>query len=84
VRGKLSLSLREYSPLSEQLDALNLASPNKTHSYVLSRGDTLSGVAGQFYFDATNWRPIALANGIDDPRRLNPGARLTVPALPTN
>jgi nucleoid-associated protein YgaU len=51
---------------------------------VLSRGDTLSGVAGQFYFDATNWRPIALANGIDDPRRLNPGARLTVPALPTN
>ncbi len=84
VRAKLSLSLREYSPLSDQLDALNLASPNKTHSYVLGRGDTLSGVAGQFYFDATNWRPIARANGIDDPRRLNPGARLTIPALPTS
>ena len=50
VRGKMSLSLREYSPLRQQLDALNLASPNKTHSYVLSRGDTLSGVAGRVLF----------------------------------
>ena len=25
------------------------------------------------------WRPIALANGIDDPRRLTPGAELTIP-----
>ena len=84
MRAKLSLSLREYSPLSDQLDALNLASPNKTHSYVLARGDTLSGIAGQFYFDSANWRSIALANGIDDPRRLNPGMRLTIPALPTS
>jgi nucleoid-associated protein YgaU len=84
VRAKLSLSLREYSPLSDQLDALNLASPDKTHSYVLARGDTLSGVAGQFYFDPTNWRPVALANGIDDPRRLMPGTRITVPSLPVS
>jgi Contractile injection system tube protein/LysM domain len=81
VRAKLSLSLREYAALQDQLQALNLASPNKTHSYVLGRGDTLALVAANFYFDPTNWRPIARQNGIDDPRRLRPGAQLTIPSL---
>ncbi len=84
VRAKLSLTLREYAALQDQLQALNLASPNKTHSYVLARGDTLALVAANFYFDPTNWRPIALTNGIDDPRRLQPGMQLTIPALPAN
>jgi len=84
VRAKISLTLREYAALQDQLQALNLASPSKTHSYVLARGDTLPLVASQFYFDPTNWRPIALGNGIDDPRRLNPGTQLTVPSLPVN
>jgi nucleoid-associated protein YgaU len=84
VRAKISLSLREYDPLQHQLEALNLASPNKTHSYVLARGDTLALVAANFYFDSTNWRPIALANGIDDPRRLNPGTELKIPSLPAS
>jgi nucleoid-associated protein YgaU len=84
VRAKLSLSLREYAVLQDQLQALNLASPNKTHSYVLARGDTVGLVASKFYFDPTNWRPIALANGIDDPRRLKPGTELKIPSLPAN
>ncbi|MGF6870994.1 LysM peptidoglycan-binding domain-containing protein [Paraburkholderia sp. MM5477-R1] len=84
VRAKISLSLREYASLQDQLKALNLASPNKTHSYVLARGDTLALVASNFYFDPTNWRPIALANGIDDPRRLKPGTELTIPSLPAS
>ena len=84
VRAKLSLTLREYAALQDQLQALNLASPNKTHSYVLARGDTLALVASKFYFDPTNWRQIALKNGIDDPRRLKAGAELTIPSLPVS
>jgi nucleoid-associated protein YgaU len=84
VRAKISLSLREYAALQDQLTALNLASPSKTHSYVLAQGDTLGLLAGKFYFDPGAWRPIALGNGIDDPRRLNPGAQLTIPSLPTS
>jgi nucleoid-associated protein YgaU len=83
LRAKLSLSIREYTPLQDQLQQLNLASPSKTHSYVLARGDTLALLADRFYFDAGAWRAIALANGIDDPRRLAPGRQLTIPALPT-
>jgi hypothetical protein len=84
VRAKLSVSLREYAALQDQLQALNLASPSKTHSYVLARGDTLGLLSGKFYFDPGAWRNIALANGIDDPRRLAPGTQLTIPSLPTN
>jgi hypothetical protein len=82
LRAKLSLSIREYAPLQDQLKQLNLASPNKTHSYVLARGDTLALLADRFYFDGRAWREIALANGIDDPRRLSAGRQLTIPALP--
>ena len=82
LRAKLTLSIREYAPLQHQLKQLNLASPSKTHSYVLARGDTLGLLADRFYFDAGAWREIALANGIDDPRRLAAGRQLTIPALP--
>jgi hypothetical protein len=81
VRAKLSLTLREYAALQDQLQALNLASPNKTHSYVLARGDTLASVASKFWFAPTDWRQIALKNGIDDPRRLRVGTELTIPSL---
>jgi len=81
VRAKLSLTLREYAALQDQLASLNLASPNKTHSYVLARGDTLALVASKFYFDPASWRQIARTNRIDDPRRLKPGTALTIPSL---
>lgn len=84
LRAKISLTLREYIPLRQQLQSLNLASPSKTHSYVLARGDTLALLAWNFYFEPGSWRPIAQANGIDDPRRLFPGTKLTIPSLPAN
>lgn len=43
-------------------------------------GDTLGGIAWREYGDPALWRAIAEANGIDDPLRVPPGARLLVPA----
>ncbi len=34
------------------------------------------------YKNARLWRPIALRNGVDDPRRLVVGQRLLIPRLP--
>ena len=56
-------------------------SPDVDKSYTVRRGDTLSGIAGALYNDPTQWRAIAQANGIVDPRELQPAVRLTVPAL---
>jgi len=44
--------------------------------------ETLSAIAGREYGNAKLWRPLALANGVGNPRRLEPGARLVIPRLP--
>ena len=71
------MALREYKTLDEQLAHLNLTSPDRTHSHVTQNGDTLSRIAAQYYRSPGDWRLIADANGIEDPRRLVPGAFLT-------
>jgi hypothetical protein len=41
LRATLSLVLREYKTLDQQIDQLNLNSPNRSHSHVTALGDTL-------------------------------------------
>jgi hypothetical protein len=44
-------------------------------------GDSLQSMAFEAYGDATRWRVIAEANGIDNPMKLRRGAELTIPRL---
>jgi nucleoid-associated protein YgaU len=83
LRAKLTLTMKEYLSLDDQLDQLHLSSPDKTHAHVTARGETLGAIAYHYYSDSTAWRQIADANAIDDPRRLMPGRQLTVPSIPT-
>jgi len=50
-------------------------------SRVVHDGDSLPSIAYDAYGDATKWRVIAEANGIDDPLRLRRGVALTIPRL---
>ena len=79
LRATLTVTLREYKTLDEQLAQLNLSSPDRTHSHVVERGETLASIAARFYQQAGEWRVIADANGIEDPRRLPVGMFLTIP-----
>ncbi len=79
VRAVLTLKLAEYKPLHEQLNQLNLQSPDHTRAYVLAEGDTLALVAWRQLRNPADWRLIAEANDIDDPRRLEVGRPLLVP-----
>ena len=81
LRATLSLSLREYKALDEQLAQLNLSSPDRTHAHLTREGDTLARIAAQYYGRPAEWRAIASANNIDDPRRIGPGLLLTVPSI---
>jgi nucleoid-associated protein YgaU len=81
LRATLTLTIREYKTLNDQLVKLNLRSPDRTQSHVLQSGETLSAVAAAFYLNPEEWRAIAEANSIEDPRRLTPGTFLTVPRL---
>jgi Contractile injection system tube protein/LysM domain len=44
-------------------------------------GDTLPSIAYQAYGDATRWRVIAEANGVDNPMHLRRGTSLSLPRL---
>jgi nucleoid-associated protein YgaU len=80
VRAKLSCTFMEwwidYKTLNEQIS--NSSGNVKTH--VVKSGETLSSIADEKCNDPKSWRPIAEANGIDDPRVLTPGTVLIVPA----
>jgi nucleoid-associated protein YgaU len=81
LRATLTLSIREYKTLDEQLAQLNLSSPDRTHAHLTREGDTLARVAARYYGRPAEWRAIAQGNDIDDPRRLGPGVLLTVPSI---
>jgi hypothetical protein len=50
-------------------------------SHLVRDGDSLPSIAFAHYRDPTRWRPIAEANGIDDPLRRRRGATLSIPRL---
>ncbi len=50
-------------------------------SHTVEWGETLDLIAYRQYGDATKWRPLALANDMDDPRSLRPGQKLVVPEI---
>jgi len=81
LRAKLNLTINEYKTLGDQLAELNLKSPDRTHDHVLQAGDQLWSVAQRYYSRPAAWREIAVANRIDDPRRLTPGRHLVVPSI---
>jgi hypothetical protein len=82
LRATLSVTLREYRDLEQQLRQLNLSSPDRTHVHVLQQGDTLAAVARRYYDKAAQWRDVADDNRIEDVRRTTPGTFVRVPRLP--
>lgn len=82
LRATLSVALREYKTLEEQLAELNLQSADHSKHRIIQRGETLSRIAAEEYGDPTLWRALAEANpDIASPRRLTPGAVLVIPPL---
>jgi hypothetical protein len=80
VRATIDVSFKELG--QEQADqARDLFSADFAKHYVIRRGDTLSNIAAEKYGDPALWRPIAEANGLDDPLGLEPGQVLVIPAV---
>jgi nucleoid-associated protein YgaU len=80
VRATCTVTLEEISgdPPKQNPSSGGLV-PRRVH--VLVEGDTLAGIAYREYGDASLWRAVAAANGIDDPMRLRPGKSVMLPAV---
>ena len=83
LRATLTVSLREYKTLDDQLHQLNLSSPDRTHAHVVVQGDALASIADRYYERPNDWRTIANDpnNSVYDPRRLKTGIVLQIPPL---
>jgi hypothetical protein len=79
LRAKLNVTFREYLTIEEQLNETPRHSADRPKVRVLARGKTLSHLAGEEYDDPGEWRPIAEANNLDNPRLIAPGTSLAVP-----
>jgi Contractile injection system tube protein len=81
LRAKLTVTIRLASTVKLQFQETPRNSPDRTRIVMVVRGQRISDLAYQQYGDPTQWRPIADANSIGNPRFLDAGTTLTVPSL---
>lgn len=81
LRAVVTLALREYRTLEEQLASINLQSADHTRVHVVREGEDLPLIAFHAYRDPARWRLIADSNGLSDVRTLEPGTRLELPPV---
>jgi nucleoid-associated protein YgaU len=82
ARATLSCTFREFRELGDpQLDDPRPESADKTKRRQISASDTIWLIANREYGDIREWRAIAHASDVDDPRALRPRTWLRAPPL---
>jgi hypothetical protein len=84
LRARLTVTFREYKTIEEQLAETPKHSSDRTKVRTVRRGETLSFIAWKAYNDPTQWRPIADANNLDNPRLLMACSQLIIPNTTTS
>jgi nucleoid-associated protein YgaU len=81
ARATLSVVFKEYIKIEVLVRENPTRSADHRKTRLVKAGDRLFDIAYEEYGDAAKWRPIADANRLSDPLRLEPGHRLVIPAL---
>jgi len=81
VRATLNVTFREVQSVKEQYKRIPRQSADRTKQRTIRQGEQLWHIAAEEYEDPGLWREIARANGIEDPRRVEPGTVLKIPRL---
>jgi len=80
-RATANLSMKQYISAKDQLQRNPRNSPDHTKRRTVKMGETLALIAHEEYDDPAEWRRIADANGIMDPKDVKPGTVLTLPPI---
>ncbi|MFB6155708.1 MAG: LysM peptidoglycan-binding domain-containing protein [Haloferacaceae archaeon] len=81
VRAELSVTFKHHETPKQQTDREPRSSPDRAKLRRVTEGQSLWALAAEEYGDPGRWRVIAEANGVTNPRRLEPGRELLVPPL---
>jgi hypothetical protein len=81
LRAKVNCTFRDAWTIDEQLQQTPRESSDRTKFAQVKQRQSLSEIAWQQYEDPNQWRPIAEANNLDNPRLLLPGTVLKIPSL---
>lgn len=81
VRATLNVTFRAILSMTEQYQKVPRESADRTKQKTLKQNEQLWMMAADEYEDAGQWRSIAEANGIDNPRKLPYGRKLIIPRL---
>jgi hypothetical protein len=84
VRSRVTVSFTEFIDSEREAKEIKRQTADFTKAHSVKQGETLSGIAFMHYGDAGMWRPIAVANDIENPRSLTVGTALMIPSLPFN
>jgi len=82
VRARLQVTFSEFRNVDSEAKEVKRQTADYSKLHTVTDGDSLPLIAWREYGQPTAWRPIALRNGIDDPRRLQTGDVLVLPRLP--
>jgi hypothetical protein len=82
VRARVTVTFNEFIDAEREAREINRQTADFSKVYVVTQGQTLSGIAALLYDNALLWRPIAVANNLDDPRAIRTGQSLMIPSLP--
>jgi hypothetical protein len=82
VRARLTCTFNEVIDPVQEAREVNRQTADFSKLHVVTQGQRLIDVATTYYNNPQAWRPIAIANGINDPRTIFPGQALIVPSLP--
>jgi hypothetical protein len=80
LRAEVDLSLEQFEDDRTQLlqnPTSHTPNPHRVHRVL--PGETLDRISAAYYGDATRWRAIASANGIEDPLAVPAGVFLHIP-----
>ena len=80
-RATAAITIKEAKTAKEQLEKNPRNSPDHTKRRIMKMGETLALIAHEEYDDPAEWRRIADANGISDPKDVRPGMVLTLPPI---
>jgi len=81
VRATLSVTFKAVQSISEQFKNIPRQSADRTKQRTIRQGEQLWHIAAEEYEDPGLWREIAKANGIENPKKLEPGTVIKIPRL---